>query len=105
MNCKLGDIAFIKNAVRKENLGLIVTCKENLGYFLKGDKIEISSELWEAVISDNYWLIESSSGSIETHYGNSKIAYAADTWLSPIRPEEIDKNILQEVDKPIEFVL
>lgn len=105
MNCKNGDLAFIKNAVRKENIGLIVTCKENLGYFLKGDKIEISGELWEAVISDNYWLIESASNSIETMFGKARTAYGPDTWLFPIKPEELDENISKVVDKPIEFVV
>lgn len=105
MNCKLGDLAFIKKSIRHENLGLIVTCKEHLGYFIKGDKIKISGELWEAVVSDNYWRIESASGSIETMFGKSKTAYGPDSWLFPIKPEELDENISEEVDKPIEFVL
>lgn len=105
MNCKQGDLAFIKNAVRKENIGLIVTCIENLGYFLKGDKIEISGELWEAAISDNYWLIESSSSSIETMFGKSKIAYGPDTWLFPIKPKELDENIYTQNGNKLESVV
>jgi hypothetical protein len=97
MNCKQGELAFIKKSMRPENIGLIITCKENLGYYLQGDKIEISGGLREAVVSDNYWLVESSSGSILTKYGKSKIAFTPDLWLSPIRPEKLDEELDEEL--------
>jgi hypothetical protein len=97
MNCKQGELAFVKKSIRPENTGLIITCKENLGYYLQGDKIEISGELWEAVVSDNYWLVESSSASITTLYGKSKEAFSPDLWLSPIRPEKLDEEHDEEL--------
>lgn len=86
MICKQGDLAFIKKALRQENVGLIVECKKYLGYYCHGDYMQINGELWVAPHSDNYWLIESSTGSIETMFGKSKVAYGPDTWLSPIKP-------------------
>ena len=69
---------------------MIVECKEYLGYYLKGDKVEINKEFWSVPISDNYWLIESSTCSIGTLFGKAKNAYGPDTWLSPIKTDGID---------------
>lgn len=101
MKCKLGDMAFIKKALRKENIGLIVTCKKYIGYYLKGDLIEIDKELWEAPYSDNYWIIESSSGSINTLFGKATTAYGPDTWLHPIKPDTLDTDENSGVTKEI----
>lgn len=102
MICKRGDIAFIKKAIRQENIGLIVQCTKYLGYYLRGDYMQINGELWVAPHSDNYWLIESPSGSINTLFGMSKVAYGPDTWLSPIKPDCIDTDEDTDIDNKIE---
>jgi len=93
MNCKENDLAFIKQSVQPKNIGLIVNCSKYLGFYLQGDYLEISGEFWMAAVSDNYWQIESSTGSIETMYGKSKMAYIPDTWLFPIKEEPKEENI------------
>jgi len=93
MNCKENDLAFIKQSVQPKNIGLIVNCSKYLGFYLQGDYLEISGEFWMAAVSDNYWLIESPTGSIETMYGKSKMAYIPDTWLFPIKEEPKEENI------------
>lgn len=92
-NCKLGDLAFIKKSMRPKNIGLVVSCHELLGYHLQCDIIELYGERWMAPISDTYWVIQSGSGSIDTEYGNSKIAYIPDSWLSPIKAEPLEDDV------------
>lgn len=83
MKCKLNDIAFIKKALRKENIGRVVTCTKYLGYYERGATITINGENWVAFDSDDYWEV---SGNIETQFGSAKQAYIMDSWLSPIKP-------------------
>lgn len=106
MRCKLGQLAFIKKSIRTENIGLIVSCKENLGYHLRGDIVEINKERFMSPDSDNIWIIESSSGSIETQFGKSKIGYIPDTWLEPIEPIN-DEDLIdeKELDECLEDML
>lgn len=97
MKCKQGNLAFIKKALRKENIGRIVTCTKYLGYYSRGDTITISGENWLAPDSDNYWCV---SGNLETQFGTASQAYIMDSWLAPIEPlppEEFD-----EVDELLE---
>lgn len=91
MKCKLNQLAFIKKAIRKENIGRIVTCSKYLGYFERGATIVINGEYWVAFDSDDYWEI---TGRLETQFGTAYQAYIMDSWLSPIEPlppEEFDK--------------
>jgi hypothetical protein len=83
MKCKQGDLAFIKKALRYENIGKVVTCARYLGYYERGSKVTISGEEWLAFDSDNYWLVK---GDIETMFGKARESYIPDTWLAPISP-------------------
>lgn len=87
MICKMGDIAFIKKAIREVNIDRIVTCKKHLGYFSKGDTIVISGEHYTAYDSDDYWIVE---GNIETLYGQAREGVILDSWLFPINPDKLD---------------
>ena len=91
MKCKQGDLAFIKKALRKENIGRVVTCSKYLGYFERGATIVINGEQWKAFDSDDYWEV---TGRLETQFGTATHAYIMDSWLSPIEPlppEEFDE--------------
>ena len=103
MQCKLGDLCYIKKSMRPANIGLIVTCQSYLGYFLEGDTIEMNGESWLAPFSDNYWLITNSSGSIETQFGKSKEAYIPDLWLVPITglPLEEEEDLYNTIDDEV----
>jgi hypothetical protein len=89
MQCKQGELAFIKKSLRPRNIGLIVECKGYLGFYLRDDIIEISGERYTAIVSDNYWIISSASGSIETQFGKSKEGFIPDLWLTPIKDSEL----------------
>jgi hypothetical protein len=101
MNCKQGDLAFIKKAIRQENIGKVVTCVKHLGYYSRGDTITISGENWMAYDSDDYWLID---GNLETMYGVASQAHIMDSWLSPIEPlppedvEDTDTPLVNDLD-------
>ena len=97
MQLKVSSLAFIKKAIRKENIGKIVTCVKYLGHFEKEATITIHGENWSAIDTGDYWLI---SGNIETMYGMATESHIPAHWLSPIEPlppEEFD-----EVDEPLE---
>jgi hypothetical protein len=96
MKCKTGDLAFIKKAIRKENIGKVVTCTKPLGYYSRGATIVINGESWVAIDSDDFWLIE---GNIETMYGSAKQSHIPDSWLSPIKPLSDDEE--NETDTPL----
>ena len=96
MKCKLNDICFIVKSIRPVNIGLVVDCKEYLGYYLMDDIIEISGERYVAIISDNYWLIENKNSSIETHYGKAKNSYIPDLWLNPIKEDGLTDDTATE---------
>jgi hypothetical protein len=90
MRCKIGDLAFINKALRQSNIGLIVQCTELIGYLEKDEPFNWNGETWAAPGSDYYWIVTSTTGSIETQFGKSKQGFIADAWLTPIRelPEE-----------------
>lgn len=92
MQNKLGDLAFIKKSIRPENVGLIVECKDYLGYYLQGDIVEISGERYTAIVSDNYWLILSPSGSFLTQFGKAKNGFIPDLWLTPIKTDGLEDD-------------
>jgi hypothetical protein len=96
MKCKLGDLAFIRKAIRKENIGKIVTCVKHVGHYNRGDKIIIHGEAWAAIDTDDFWLV---SGNIKTMYGKATEGYIPDSWLSPIQPLNDDEET--ETDAPL----
>ena len=85
MLCEEGDLAYIKKALRPENVGLVILCKQYLGYYLRGDIVEVNGEHFTAIVSDNYWYIENDYGEIETMFGKSRVSYHPDLWLEPIK--------------------
>ena len=87
MKCKKGDLAYINQALRKENIDLIVECKENLGFHLVDDIVEISGERFKAQISDTFWIVSNKECAIETMFGPSREAYIPDSWLTPIKSD------------------
>jgi hypothetical protein len=101
MKCKRGDLAFIKKAVRRENIGRVIECVKYLGYYSRLDKITINGEEWYAADTGDYWLIE---GNIETMYGIAKQSHIPDHWLSPIEPlppedaDETDTPLVNDLD-------
>jgi len=95
--CKPGQSAFIKKSLRPANIGLVVECTKYLGPYSKGEIVEISGEQWMAFDSDDYWIITSATGSIETQFGKSKIAYIMDSWLDPIDPDILDLEVEDEL--------
>ena len=107
--CKLGDIAWISNALRKVNIGKVVTVKEYLGYFQKDAIIVLIGEHYSAFITGHYWVIENSSSSIETQYGRSTIAIQPDLWLVPITPPGVNAeaqkhNLISRTFKEVELI-
>jgi len=102
VRCKIGDLCWINKALRTTNIGKVVTTKEYLGYFQKGDSFVVSGETWYAVDTGHLWIIESPSG-IETQFGTSKEAHILDMWLTPILPDALD--IATEDEDTLEYEL
>tara|TARA_R110000782_G_scaffold146415_1_gene239176 strand:- start:511 stop:843 length:333 start_codon:yes stop_codon:yes gene_type:complete len=99
--CKQGDMSIINNAIRPENKGKIVKVSEYLGYHLANDIIVLLGEHYSAFITGHYWLIESSSSSLETQYGRSMIAIQPDLWLTPITPPGSNTNESYKSQLPV----
>lgn len=104
MQCRLGDLAFIRKSVRPPNIGLIVQCTELIGYIEKDAKFMWNGEQWAAPDTGDFWVITSSSSSLETQYGKSTQAFILDAWLTPIKPlpEEDDISTEQTLDNEVE---
>jgi len=96
---KQGQLAFIKKALRPENVGKFVTCIRYLGYFSRGDTIEISGERYLAFDTDHYWIIKASA--LDTQFGPSREAYSMDSWLQPIEPLN-DEDLVE--DKELDLI-
>lgn len=96
MICKQGDLAYIKKALRPENIGKIVTCKVLIGELKRGEPFIHNGEQWLAYDTDAHWVIQCTSG-LETQYGLSTEGFILDSWLIPIRgnldelPEEVEE--------------
>lgn len=86
MRCKIGDLAFINKSIRVVNVGLIIQCTELLGYMNKDERFIWNGEQWAAPTTGDFWVITSSSSSLETQHGKSKQAFILDAWLTPIKP-------------------
>lgn len=97
MELKVGSLAFIKKAIRRENIGKIVTCVKYLGFFEKEATITLHGENWTAIDTGDFWLI---SGNIETLYGAATQSHIPSHWLSPIEP--LPPEELTEADKLLE---
>ena len=89
---KAGQKSLIVNAMRQENIGLIVIPVRLLGHYKSGDSLEISGERFTVPITDNFWLVESPLG-VETLFGQARQAYIADTWLKPYIDPVVSKSL------------
>ena len=94
MNCKQGDLAYIKKAIRTSNIGKVVTCKKLLGHYERGDPIRHNGEVWAAYDTDHQWVIECKN-SLETQYGPCSEALIMDSWLIPIKADPTE--LLEEI--------
>lgn len=104
MNCNKNDLAYIKKAIRPENVGRVVICKEMLGHFKVGEKILWNGEHTFSPDTDNIWVVTAQSG-IETMYGPSKEGLIADTWLRPIKADPLeDDDLVHELNENLETV-
>ena len=105
MNCKKDGLAFIKKALRENNIGKIVTCKQSLGYVERGKEYSYNGERWVAPDSDTHWVITCPSG-LDTQFGKAAEAIIADSWMTPIDPDILNSDedtlIIDRID---EFVL
>ena len=86
---KKNELAFIIKANRPANIGRIVTAVSCIGKVEAGQKFEWNGEVWRSPITDNIWIIE---GNIETLYGSARQAYIPESWLKPIRGDDLDSD-------------
>lgn len=100
MKCKQGDLAYIRKALRPENVGKIVTCKQMLGYYIMGETVTWNGENFLAPETDYMWVVYAKYG-VETMYGSSKEGMIADSWLQPIVPPDPPK---EELTRELELV-
>jgi len=103
MRCKLGDLAFIRKAMRSSNIGKVVQCKELLGKFNRGDEIKWNGELFVSTDTDYIWVVTSKS-QLETLYGPSIEAFIADSWLTPINgepSENFEEELAEDLGKEL----
>ena len=96
MNCEQGDKAVIVFSLNKANIGRIVHVAEYIGKFSEREQFQIHGQLCQALVTDHHWWIEAEDLSIGL--GPSPRAYIADSWLRPIRPEQEDISVKEEID-------
>lgn len=96
MKCNTGDLAIILFSVRAENVGRIVRVKEYIGRFEKGETFQFRGQPCKCLVSDHYWWI--GGDDLTILYGPAPQAYIADSWLQPIRPEDIETLSIQKND-------
>lgn len=87
MKNKVGQDAFITDAFRDSNLGKRVQVVEYIGFLQKDEMFEYNGIQMKAVIADNYFWVYSPAG-LETPFGETNKAYAPDSWLRPIKPDQ-----------------
>lgn len=88
MKCSLGDLAVVLYSIRPENIGRIVRVKEYIGQFAQGEKFQFRGQPCKCAVSDHHWWI--GGDDITILYGPAPQAYIPDSWLQPIRPEDLD---------------
>lgn len=93
MRCKQGDMATVIRSINPANTMRIVTVHQYIGYFNQGEKFDYNGNECEAVITDNYWWIDTSGSPFKSDgYGEISRAYSPDTWLQPIPPDLLDDD-------------
>jgi len=96
MKCQTGDLAVILYSIRQENIGRIVRVKEYIGQFVQGETFQFRGQPCKCAVSDHHWWI--GGDDITILYGPSPQAYIPDSWLQPIRPEDIEQSDVTERD-------
>jgi len=101
MKCERGDLARIVFSIRQENIGSIVRVKEYIGHFQQGETFQFRGQPCKCAVTDHHWWI--GGDDITILYGPSPQAYIPDSWLEPIRPEdiEIQDQVEQDLDQVI----
>lgn len=90
MKCKQGDYARIIHSIRPENIGRVVKVVEYIGKFQQGETFEFRNMTCKCAVTDHHWWIEGDDITIK--FGPSPKAYIADTWLEPIRPDQLKEK-------------
>ena len=101
MKCKQGDYARIIYSLRPENVGRVVKVSEYIGKFQQGEQFQFRGMPCQCVITDHFWWIEGDDITIQ--FGPSPKAYIPDTWLEPIRPEQL--KIKDTAEKELDTIL
>jgi hypothetical protein len=96
VNCNQGDLAHIIFSLRPENIGRVVKVSEYIGKFSEREQFQLYGQVCQALVTDHYWIIEAEDLSIGL--GPSPKAYIADSWLRPIRPEQEDISVKEEIE-------
>lgn len=103
MRCKQGDMATVIRSMNPANTMRIVTVVSYIGYYKQGERFEYNGNECEAIITDNYWWIDTSGSPFASDgYGEISRAYIPDTWLKPIPPDVLDETT--EKTKDLELV-
>lgn len=85
--CKLNDLCFIIKSKIQSNIGKIVTCKEYLGFFEKGNYL-VNGGWHIAFESNHYWLV---TGNVTTWSGiDDGCGFASESQLLPIKGEPLE---------------
>lgn len=105
MRCKQNDMATVIRSLNPANVMKIVTVKSYIGYFNQGEKFEYNGAECEAVITDNYWWVDTSGTPfISGSHGEISRGYSPDLWLQPIRPDMLDDDEVVEKSKDLDTV-
>jgi hypothetical protein len=90
MKCQAGDLAVILYSIRQENIGRIVRVKEYIGHFQQGETFQFRGQPCKCAVTDHHWWL--GGDDITILYGHSTQASIPDTWLQPIRPEDLEEQ-------------
>jgi len=101
MKCETGDLAVILYSIRPENIGRIVRVKEYIGHFQQGETFQFRGQPCKCAVTDHHWWI--GGDDITILYGPSPQAYIPDSWLQPIRPDDIETE--DQVEKELDQVI
>jgi hypothetical protein len=105
MRCKPNQLCWINKAIRKENVGRVVTTQTHIGHFSRGDEMKINvsgyPEVMVAHDTDDYWIITSKSMDLVNYYGKTDTLIIMDSWLTPIIPDGDCVNYDEELEEEL----
>jgi hypothetical protein len=97
MKCEQGDIAKIIMSLRPTNIGKTVLVENYIGHFKEGEEFDFRGVVCKAQITDHYWWIATEYG-LQNMLGDTPKAYIPDTWLDPIRPQQLNQSEEEKLD-------